>query len=185
MKALTLIVLVTLPFYSIGQGVFTNQTHTTLQKVISDYPYQFKHIKGETINEDPQSTDFASSVAIPGALNTVITKYSSSDDRQVLSWKCVLAETDDFEVVSKKYRELYDQIKNSIIRMDDDRSFILNGSYELPTEEKQFNASSLQLLPPTGDLSKLKVEITLEFLITEWKLTLLVYDQQEEKIVME
>jgi hypothetical protein len=69
--------------------------------------------------------------------------------------------------------------------MDDDRSFILNGSYELPTEEKQFNASSLQLLPPTGDLSKLKVEITLEFLITEWKLTLLVYDQQEEKIVME
>ena len=127
MKALTLIVLITLPFYIIGQGVFTNQTHTTLQKVISDYPYQFKHIRGEAINEDPQSTDFASSVAIPGALNTVITKYSSSDDKPVLSWRCVLAETDDFEAVSKKYRELYDQIKNSIIRMDDDRSFILNG----------------------------------------------------------
>jgi hypothetical protein len=185
MKGLTVVLMITLSLHNYAQDVFTNKTHTTLQRVISDYPNHFRHIRGELINSDPQTSDYASSVEIPGSLATVITKYSSSADREVVSWRCVMAQTDDFEAISKKYKELYNQIKNSIIKVDGEKPFILNGSYEMPLEEKQFTASALRLLPAVGDLSKVKVEITLEFLVTEWKLSVLVYDQEEEKLVME
>jgi hypothetical protein len=185
MKGLTVVLLIMLPCSHYAQDVFTNKTHSTLQQVISDYPNHFKHIRGELLNSDPQTSDYASSVEIPGSLATVITRYSSSVDKEVVSWRCLLAQSDDFEVIAKKYKELYNQIKNSIIKVDGEKPFILNGSYEMPVEEKQFTTSSLQLLPAVGDLSKVKVELTLEFLVTEWKLSLLVYDQEEEKIVME
>jgi hypothetical protein len=185
MKGLPVVLFLVLPFNNYAQDVFTNKTHSTLQQVISDYPNHFRHIRGEMLNSDPQTSDYASSVEIPGSLATVITKYSASADKEVVSWRCIVAQSDDFEVISKKYKELYNQIKNSIIKVDGEKPFILNGSYETPVEEKQFTTSSLQLLPAIGDLSKVKVEITLEFLVTEWKLSLLVYDQEEEKIVME
>lgn len=181
MKGLTLLLLFTVPICVHSQGVFTNQTHTTLQKVISDYPNKFRNIKGRLIVQNPQTTDYASTVQIPGSINTVITKYSSSEEEEIYSWKCVMLESEEFEVVSKKYNELFNQIKNSIIKLDGNKPFILNGSYTDPTEEKRFVASSFTLVPPSGNLKKLKVELTMEFLITEWKVSILVYDHQDEE----
>ena len=187
MKALTDFLLLAMPFYVVAQqSAFTNHTHTTLQKVINDYPNQFKNIKGEIIVENPQTTDYSSKVQIPGSVNTVITKYSSEDSTEIYSWKCVLLESEDFEIVSKKYKEIYNQVKNSIIKLDGNKPFILNGTYVDPTEEKRYTASPFSLVPASGDLKKLKVELTLEYLVTEWKVSLLVYDQpEEEELAME
>jgi hypothetical protein len=186
MKALTHFLLLAMPCcVEAQQSAFTNQTHTTLQQVINDYPNHFKNIKGDVLVENPQTTDYASTVQIPGSVNTVITKYSSVEGTEIYSWKCVMLESEDFEVVSKKYRELFDQMKNSIIKLDGNKPFILNGSYEDPTEEKRYTASPFTLVPASGILKKLKVELTLEFLITEWKVSLLVYDQPDEDVAME
>lgn len=186
MKGLTVCLLLTMPFFPVAQGVFTNQTHSTLQKVINDYPNHFRNIKGKLINEDPQSTDYSSTVQIPGSINTVITRYNSSGDKEIYSWKCLLLESEDFEEVSKKYKDLYNQIKNSIIKIDGDKPFILNGTFEVPTEEKRFTTSEFYLLPATGELKRLKVELTLEFYVTEWKVAIMVYDQQgEEHVALE
>lgn len=187
MKALACLILLTVPFFvAAQQSAFTNQTHTTLQKVINDYPNHFRNIKGDVLIENPQTTDYASKVQIPGSINTVITKYSSEDSTEVYSWKCVLAESEDFETVSKKYKEIYNQVKNSIIKLDGNKPFILNGTYVDPTEEKRFTASPFSLVPASGELKKLRVELTLEYLVTEWKLSLLVFDDQPgEEVAME
>src|SRR5690606_23396518 len=151
----------------------------------ADYP-SFRKIKGPAVTTDPQSTDFRSNVVIPGSLNSIITRYSSDDDQETYSWKCVLLESEDFEVASKKYRDLYSQISNSIIKIHGEKPFILNGSYEAPTEEKRFNSTAFHLLPAApGYLKQIKVELTLEYYVTEWKLTLLVYGQEEEDVVMD
>jgi hypothetical protein len=168
-----------------AQSAFTNQTHTTLQKVINDYPNHFKNIKGRLIDESPQSSDYASTVQIPGSLQTVITKYSSEDDREIYSWKCIMLESEDFESASKKYKEVFKQMANSIIKLDGNKPFILNGSYQDPTEEKRFISSPFTLVPASGELKKLKVELTLEYLVTEWKLSVLVYDQLEGELAMD
>ena len=186
MKALTHLILLALPlFVSAQQSAFTNQTHTTLQKVINDYPNHFKNIKGEVLIENPQTTDYSSKVQIPGSVNTVITRYSSEDSTEIYSWKCVLLESDDFQTVTKKYREIFNQVKNSIIKLDGNKPFILNGTYVDPTEEKRYTATPFSLVPASGDLKKLKVELTLEYLVTEWKVSLLVYDQPDEDVAME
>jgi hypothetical protein len=186
MKALTHLILLTMPFFVLAQqSAFTNQTYTTLQKVINDYPNHFRNIKGEVLVENPQTTDYSSKVQIPGSVNTVITKYSSEDSTEIYSWKCVLLESEDFQTVSKKYKEIYNQVKNSIIKLDGNKPFILNGTYQDPTEEKRYTASPFSLVPASGDLKKLKVELTIEYLVTEWKVSLLVYDQPEEDVAME
>jgi len=186
MKGLTVLLMFLLPLCSYSQGVFTNNAQTALQKVISDYPNRFKNIKGQPVNEDPQSTDFTSTVQIPGAQNAVITRYSSEKDEEIYSWKCILTASEDFETASAKYKELFKQISNSIIKVDGEKPFILNGVYESPTEEKDFVTSAFYLLPSApGDLSKVKVELSLEYYITEWKLALLVYDREEENVVMD
>ena len=84
MKALTHLLLLTMPFFVVAQqSAFTNQTHTILQKVINDYPNHFRNIKGEVLVENPQTTDYSSKVQIPGAITTVITRYSSEDSTEI------------------------------------------------------------------------------------------------------
>jgi hypothetical protein len=168
------------------QGVFNNQTHSTLQEVLNDYPNHFSSIKGSLLNEDPQSVDFNSKISIPGSLNAVITRYSGPEDKEIYSWKCTLLASDDYELAASKYKDVFNQLKNSIIKIEGEKPFILSGSLAPPTEEKRFISSSLQLLPAaSGDLGKVKVELTMEFLVTEWKISILVYDQEEEALVME
>ncbi len=185
MKGPIVALLLLIPVYLSAQGVFTNQTNAALQKVISDYPNKFSNIRGELINEDPQSTDYQSKVQIPEAGNAVVTKYSSTEDREIYSWKCVVTESEEFELIAKKYKELYNQIRNSIVKVEGEKPLILNGNYEAPTEEKRFISSSFNLVPAVGKLGKVKVELALEFLITEWKISLLVFDREEESMVMQ
>jgi len=186
MKGLTLILMLALPCFVPAQGVFTNQTHQILQKVINDYPNQFRNIKGRLIEQNPQTTDFASTVQMPGSVSTVITKYSSSEEKEIYSWKCVMLETDNFDEVTKKYKALYDEIRNSIIKLDGNKPFILNGAFVDPTQEKRFMATAFTLVPASGELKKLKVELTLEYLVTEWTLSIVVYDKPgEEELAME
>lgn len=185
MKGPIIALLVLIPCYLSGQGVFTNQTSTALQEVLNDYPNKFRNIKGLVINEDPQSTDYQSKVQIPGAGNAIITKYSSAEDREIYSWKCVITESEEFETIAKKYKDLYNQIRNSIVKVDGEKPLILNGVFESPTEEKRYVASSFSLVPSVGKLGKVKVELALEFFITEWKVSLLVFDQEEESMVMQ
>ena len=186
MKALTHFLLLVIPFYAVAQqSVFSNQTHSTIQKVINDYPNHFKNIKGTVLVENPQTTDYTSTVQIPGSVNTVITKYSSNEEVEIYSWKCVMLESEEFELVSKKYKEIFNEMKNSIIKLDGNKPFILNGTYEEPTQEKRYTSSSFALVPASGNLKNLKVELTLEFLITEWKVSLLVYDQIEDELAMD
>ena len=185
MKALTLLLLMLVPYALTAQGVFTNQTHTALQKVINDYPNHFKNIRGQLIDENPQTIDYGSTVQIPGSVKTVITRYTSDDDKEIYSWKCLMLESEDFAVARGKYKELFKQITNSIIKLDGNKPFILNGTYEDPTEEKRFTSSPFTLVPASGDLKKLRVELTLEFLVTEWRLSVLVYDQVEGDLAMD
>lgn len=186
MRSLVLALMSTLPFSLFAQGVFTNQTNTALQEVIGDYPNQFKNIQGDLLSAEAQTTDYYSKVSLPGAVSAVITRYSSSGDNMICSWKCLLSQSEDFDVIAPKYKELYNQLKNSIIKIDGQKPFILNGIYEMPTERKKFTTSEFYLLPSIGTMGKLKIELTLEYYVTEWKMAILVYDQKAEgSLVME
>src|ERR1700712_2151335 len=123
MKSLPLVIFLIVPILTSAQGVFTNQTNTALQKVIADYSVSFKNIKGPVVSQAAQTTDYSSKVQIPGSISSVITQYNSSS-KDVYSWRCVLVQDEDFDLVSKKYKDLYNQIRNSIVKLDGSKPFI-------------------------------------------------------------
>jgi hypothetical protein len=159
-----------------AQNVFSNKTNATLEKVIQDYPNRFKNIKGEVIVENPQTTEYRSTIEVPGSSSSTVTRYSSKNN-DVYSWTCVVFEGDDFNQVKNKYKELFGQIKNSIIKIEGQKTFILNGQYESPAEEKKFTTVIFELLPAVGEMKKVKVDLSLQYQITGWKISLSVYDR--------
>jgi hypothetical protein len=160
-----------------AQGVFTNHTNEALQKVIGDYPNHLKNIKGAMIRKDIQTVDYQSKVEIPGAVQCIVIQYSPAKE-EIYSWKCLMFESEDFETVRSRYKELYDQIKNTIIKIGGQKPFILNGSYGIPSEDRKFSGSSFHLLPPMGEMQNLAVELAIQHLVTGWKIELMVYENE-------
>ncbi len=163
-----------------AQGVFDNQTNGTLEKVIQDYPNQFKNIRGELLQATLRSTEYKSNITIPGAVSTTVTQYSVADKRLV-SWQTTIYTSNRFDDAKKRYKELYGQIKNTIIKLDGERPVILNGQYEMPSEEKKYNTVLFDLLPATVLTQKLKIDLMLEKVNQEWKIVLSVYDRERKQ----
>jgi len=89
-----------------------------IKKVIQDYPNQFSNIKGEVINQNPQSTDYACNVKVNGAEEVSITQYSANKKYPITSWQAVMLTTDDFEDAKKKFKSLFNQLNNLSAKME-------------------------------------------------------------------
>jgi hypothetical protein len=162
-----------------AQGVFSNKTNAALEKVIQDYPNRFKNIKGEMILDNPQTTEYRSKIEVPGSSSCTVTRYNSKKD-DVYSWTCVVFQADNFDQVKDKFKEIFGQIKNTIIKIEGQKPFILNGQYEAPTEEKKFTTVVFELLPSVGDMKKVKVDLTIQYEMSDWKISLSVYDRDRK-----
>ena len=171
-----ILLLIIISVTSHSQGVFNNTTNSALQKVIEDYPNKFSNIKGELLAENVQTVDFDSKVRIPG-IPCILTQYSSTK-KAVYSWRAELLEEEGFDEAKKRYKELYNQIRNTIIKIEGEKPFILNGSYQAPTEDRKFNTVIFQLLPSGRDMEKLQVELSMNYMVTTWKITLTVYERE-------
>lgn len=172
-----------LVFFGAGlsaQGVFNNQTNGALEKVIQDYPNQFKNIRGELLESNQRSAQYKSNIAIPGSVSTTVTQYAVAD-KHMVSWQTTIYATSQFDDAKKRFKELYGEIKNTIIKLDGEKPVILNGQYEMPTEEKKYTTVLFDLLPATGLTQKLKIDLMLEKVNSEWKIVLSVYDKERKQ----
>jgi hypothetical protein len=158
-----------------AQGVFSNKTQVILEKVIQDYPNHFYNIKGELISQALQTSRYRSTLQLPGAESTVITVSSgrSSD------WSCVVLETKNFADARERFAAIYGQLSNSIITAGGQKTFILSGQYEAPSEGSKSTSIVFSLLPAVGDMKKVKVELTLRQEQNGWKIQLSVDDKDE------
>jgi hypothetical protein len=159
-----------------AQGVFSNKTQVILEKVIQDYPNHFYNIKGELISQALQSSRYKSTLQLPGAESTVITVSSGS---QASGWSCVVLQTKSFTEARERFSTIYGQLSNSIITTGGQKTFILSGQYEAPTEDRKSTAIVFSLLPGVGEMKKVKVELALRQEQSEWKIELCVEDRDE------
>lgn len=180
MKSGTLLLLL-LSFASVtfSQGVFSNQTNAALQKVIGDYPNRFDNIRGNQIQVHSNAVDFNSKVKIPGAVNCVITQFKTPDPSA--SWNCDLYGSPDFEKASARFHDLYNQIRNTIIKIEGEKPFILNGQYETPSGEIKATIIRFHFLPASEAIQGLKVELSLQY-TSEWTILLTVNDQEKQYV---
>ena len=156
-----------------------NGIGSDIKKVIEDYPDRFANLLGELIVQNPQSTDYQCNFKVNGAEETTITRYSSKNDN-VYSWQSLMLTTESFEKAKQKFKTLYNQLNNLEVNPVGSGSFHLKGTYENPAEEKKFASVLFSLKSADEAFKKLKVEISLQYELMEWKVNVLVYDRERE-----
>jgi hypothetical protein len=149
-----------------------------MKKVIREYPHQFTALQGEVIEQNPQTVNYSCTVAVAGAEQATITKYSSGLQKQVYSWQALMLTTESFEEAKKKFRSLYTQFNNMAVKMDYGVTFYLKGKYEEPVEEKNFTSSLLSFEHSDEITHKMKIEISMQYELMEWKVRVLIYDHE-------
>jgi len=158
---------------------FNNAMQSEIEKVLKDYPNQFKNIRAEELSQDIQTTGYRSAVIISGAENCSVIKYSAKK-KEIYSWQAVMITTDDFEKAKKKFKTLYSQLNNLTAHFDGNEVFHFKGNYESPSEGKKFTSSVFSAEPKKETVKNLKIELTMEYELLEWKIKILVYGRDRE-----
>ncbi len=161
----------------LSQGVFSNRTSAVLEKVIQDYPNRFRDIKGELIVENREAAEYKSTLQLPGSSSCIVSRYTVARNDEY-SWTCTVRVSQDFGNARNTFREIFDQIKNTVIRIDGDKHFILNGKYEMPREDCKTTRILFTLLPGMNDVKRLKIDLSLQSDKTGWKILISVYDHE-------
>lgn len=174
MKKTTLLLFMLLSLSAGAQGVFRNQTTDALQQVIGDFPNQFRNIKGDRIDERQSGIIFQSKVALPGASSYVSNRAAGKPGGY--SWLSELYTGSDFETCRQQFRQAFDHIKNSIVKVEGATPFIVNGQYEHPSETDKTTNIPFNLLPATGDWQRMRIELSLQPSGDKWKIVLRVYE---------
>ena len=158
-----------------ASGSFTND----LKKIIKEYPHQFAPLLGNVIRENPQTVEYECTQSLSGAEQSVITKHSGGA-KKVYSWQATMLTTDDYEAAAKKYRQLYTALNNLAVKMHTGVTFYLKGKYALPTEEKRFSISLMAFEKPDLPISRLRIEVSMQYLFPEWKVAIKIFEQERE-----
>jgi hypothetical protein len=149
-----------------------------LEKVIADFPKEFANLKGEVVNTNPQTIEYASLLSFKSAEQNTITQYSGK--QPVYSWQALMFTVEEFEDAAKKYKALYKQLKGMSLTLNRDYTYGLSGEYDAPDDSKKFSTTVFHLLPNASNLPKVKVELSLQYELLEWKIYLMVYQKERE-----
>ena len=158
--------------------VTNNELRLNLQKVIADFPNQFSELRGDTLELNPQTVEYASRLDFSMAPMNSIMEYRGLEPKY--SWQALISITEEFDEASQKYDWLCKQLKVMTIRLDGGYTFSLNGNYEAPDETRGFSSSIFKLTPNASNMPKLKIEVSMQFEFPEWKVNLSVYEKERE-----
>ncbi|GAA4338860.1 hypothetical protein [Flaviaesturariibacter amylovorans] len=149
-----------------------------VQKVVADFAHGFSSIRGRQLDHDPQTIEYASLVRPEGSKETSITQYSAHG-KPVYSWQTVLLRTEDYADAAKKYKWAFGELKGMNVRYVVDQ-YTLEGKLDKPDESRNFASSELRLAHPPEPLRKLKVRVQLQYEMPEWKVSIMVFEQEKE-----
>lgn len=159
-------------------GLSNSDVRQALEKVIADYPKDFATLKGEVLHNNPQTVEYASLLQFKSSEKNTIIQYSGKEP--VYSWQAQMFTTEEFTEVEKKYKSLYKDLRAISLTLNRDYSYRLEGNYDAPSESRKFASSVFRLVPGATNLPKVKVELSLQYELMEWKIYLSVYQKERE-----
>jgi hypothetical protein len=157
----------------------SNPIQNDIGKVLKDYPNQFRNLIAEELSNNFQSTDYRSTIVITGAEECSVTKYNAKK-KAIYSWQALMLTTDDFETAKKKFKTLYGQLNNLSVQLASTLPAQFKGNYESPSEAKNFTSSIFSAVPSSEAVKNLKIELTMQYELMQWKIRILVYAKERE-----
>ena len=155
-----------------------NALRSDVQKLVADFPHGFQNLRGDEVEVNPQTVEYASLLKMDKAEACSIIRYSSNS-KPVYSWHAVMLSTEDFEEAAKKYKWIFNQLKGMNVTYTVDK-YTLKGTFEAPEESRKFMTSVLTVIAPPSPLQKLKIEVNMNFEFPEWKVTLDVFEKEKD-----
>lgn len=138
-----------------------------METILSDFPYNYRHIKGELVEATGDWHQYASMVSLPGSESCVVGFYHSELDTTA-SWQALMFRSETFGKAAAAYKRLYQQLSRCRLKMVDGSMYYLDGDYEEASEEADFITSALKIRTADERFREFQVELELLYKLNEW-----------------
>jgi hypothetical protein len=141
--------------------------NNALEKIVSDFRYNFKNITGDTLNNRGEVETYSSKIILPGTTECVINKYHSAKDTTA-SWQAIVYKGDNYKEAVKAYKNTFRLLNKSRMQLADRSVLGFTGEMEQPKEELRFTVSTLRLDSDDIRYKRFTAEVELLLNYTEW-----------------
>lgn len=154
-----------------------------LDKIMADYCNQFNNLKGESVIDNPESSEFESTIKLPGSEECTVVQMRNTR-QETAAWQALMLKTDDYEAASKKYKQLYSQIHNTSVRLDNGGiQYTVKGELDSPSDERKIISTIFNFAPETVHNHNLHIELSMAYELLEWKVRITIYDKEDDEKV--
>src|SRR5688572_8074044 len=102
--------------------VTDNDLRNNLEKIIADFPNDLSGVRGDTLENNPQTIEFSSLLDFKMAKQNSVIQYKSAK-RPMYSWQALLLDTEEYDEAAKKYKWLCNQLKVMTISSESGYSY--------------------------------------------------------------
>jgi len=138
-----------------------------IDAVLGDLPNNLRSVTGELLLAEGETDSYVSLVAVPGAKDCIVTRYHSVEDTTA-SWQAKMFSGGDFGAASRKYQQLFQQLKVCYVRLPDSSVFYLEGTWQPAREGVTFTTSTLKLRTDDQRFRDVEVELELVYQLADW-----------------
>ena len=188
-KALTVLIVVFTvfaPTHSKAQLKLLNNSpefRQAFDKIMADYSNRFRNLKGESVINNPESSEYESNIKLPGAEECTVIQMRNTK-QETSAWQALMLSTDDYDAASKKYKQLYNQLHNAVVRLDKGgNQYTIKGELDKPSDEKKIISTIFDLSPETIYTQKVHIELSMAYELLEWKVRITIYDKEDDERV--
>lgn len=162
-----------------GALKLSNVLKPDIEKVASDYYAHFDNIRGEKILESINTIEYQSKIIPQGASECFITEIKGLHN--VYSWEATMLQTEDFEKAVEKYKQIFRQLDGASVNVYDNKYWKFKGDYDNPDESRAFASSILEPGVAEKALHRMKIEVALNYNMSEWTVKILVYEKEADE----
>jgi len=138
-----------------------------IDAVLSDLPNNLRYVTGELLLAEGETDSYVSLVAVPDAVHCTVTRYHSVEDT-TSSWQAKMYSGGDFGAASRKYAQLFQQLKVCYVRLPDGSVYYLEGKWEPAREGITFTTSTLKVKTADQRFRDVEVELELVYQLADW-----------------
>lgn len=138
-----------------------------VETILSDFPYNYRHITGELVDATGDWHQYASTVTLPGSETCLVGVYHSELDTTA-SWQALMFRSETFGKAASAYKRLYHQLNHCRLKMVDGSLYYLEGDYEEASEGMDFITTALKLQTSDERFREFYVELELLYKLDEW-----------------
>lgn len=156
------------------------QFSESLNKVVSDFRYNFYNIQGAALTSEREMDLYKSNVSLPGSINTVIYRFHSKQDTTA-SCQAIMFKGENYAEALRTYKNISRLLNKCRLTLPGNSPAGFKGKLKEPDPNISFASSSFKL--NTNDVAYVKFFAEIEMINTgldSWEVHLNLHNKKED-----